>query len=135
MHNCFLVANPCMLNPCTHICVVIPKGYRCICPDSSPNSASFTGSCSSGFERPKSAPLQCPCRNSGFCYVVDDMRELKCQCLPSYEGKYCDNYIPRTRIGHNTKSSVVTVLLPLILILLVALGVAVFVVCFKKRTL
>ncbi|RWS16465.1 low-density lipoprotein receptor-related protein 2-like protein [Dinothrombium tinctorium] len=125
------ISNPCTLNACSHICVLIPSGYRCTCPDGTPAAASVTGQCTSGFEQKKALPQHCLCKNGGYC-VEGGNKNLVCKCQPDFEGTYCDDYISKSPLTHS-KSSVTAIIIPILVILIISILIIAFVLFFRKR--
>ena len=78
------VTNPCLNNPCSHLCVLIPGGFRCACPVSSVDGQSEM-SCDATQERPRPSPLRCPCQNRGVC-TDSGAGTVQCRCPADYEG-------------------------------------------------
>ena len=114
---------------CSHLCLIIPKGHRCSCPEGSTLPSSITGHCSSGFENAKAEPYKCPCKNGGYCN-----NDKICNCPTNFEGNYCEDHIPRSRItgGPLTFANTILPLLLVIIALLLASGLFLY---FKKRNL
>merc|ERR1712117_753171 len=61
------ITNPCDKTQCTHLCLIIPSGYRCKCPNNIKFQAGSKTSCDAANEEPKPQPLVCKCQNGGFC--------------------------------------------------------------------
>lgn len=120
--------SPCKNNPCSHLCLIVPRGYRCACPDGQ-TPGNLNGRCdSAAFEQPKAEPLKCPCRNGGSCDPSSGVAH--CRCKPNFEGSRCEEYIPRSRIygqgGNN-------VFMSLFVVLLVFVIAGILFVVFKKK--
>ncbi|XP_015909717.1 low-density lipoprotein receptor-related protein 2 isoform X1 [Parasteatoda tepidariorum] len=128
------IKNRCPEDACSHLCLLIPGGYRCACPDGSPISILGSATCNSGFETPKPQPYRCPCRNGGHC-VADSSDRVSCVCLENYTGVHCGDFSPQSaRIGGHG-SSVAAIVIPILTILLVLVGGLVVFYIFKKRNL
>ena len=86
--------NPCHEDQCTHLCVPIPSGYRCLCSDSigplqqRETMRSNERHCDATNERPLPAPRICLCRNGGVCQEVED--KLQCDCPNLFHGEFCE---------------------------------------------
>ena len=133
------VSNPCSNSPCTHLCLQIPGGFRCVCPDStaapagssssSSSSSSAEASCDAVQERPRPSPLRCPCQNRGTC--ADDGRP-HCVCPPDFEGVHCQTHVLR-RPAPSESAAPAYIIVPVLLIIVAALaGVAVYVFVFRR---
>lgn len=122
------LGNPCLNSPCSHLCVLIPGGFRCACPDNSPQvqtGAEIT--CDATQERPRPSPLRCPCQNRGTC-----SGDGHCQCQPDYEGDHCETHLLRRPTASESVSPAYIVV-PILLIIVAALaGAAVYVFYFRN---
>ena len=116
--------------PCTYLCVLIPGGYRCACPDSTIQVQ--TGgevSCDTTQERPRPSPLRCPCQNRGTC-TGDG--QVQCVCPPDYEGVFCETHILR-RPTPSESVAPAYIIVPILLKILAGLaGAAVYVFFFRR---
>lgn len=124
------VSNPCLNSPCTHLCVLIPGGYRCACPDSTIQVQTGSEvSCDTTQERPRPSPLRCPCQNRGIC-VGDG--QVQCECPNDYEGVYCETHLLR-RPTPSESVAPAYIIVPILLIILAGLaGAAVYVFFFRR---
>ena len=124
--------DPCRSSGCTHLCVAVHGGYRCLCPESSrprqPHASQMR--CDATEERPKPAPRICPCQNGGFCTQNTD-NDLICECQDYYEGEHCEILPAATRSG----SSTAAIVIPIVVSILVLLGAAAVILVLKKRPL
>merc|ERR1719495_2612910 len=88
------ISNPCQ-DSCSHLCVLVPNGYKCVCPA---NVRTLNKkSCDASIEAPKAEPLVCRCRNGGTCDQADDSGEPACICEENFTGRYCDVGRDQTR--------------------------------------
>lgn len=123
------VSNPCQTSPCTHLCILIPSGYRCACPDSFQNQQSSDVSCDAVIERPRPSPLRCPCQNGGVC---SDDGLAQCRCQPDYVGIHCETYISR-RPTPSESVAPAYIIAPVLVILVICLaGVAGYFFFFRR---
>uniref|UniRef100_T1IUN7 EGF-like domain-containing protein n=1 Tax=Strigamia maritima TaxID=126957 RepID=T1IUN7_STRMM len=128
--NSFLAPNPCVAANCSHLCVLIPFGYRCICPDNS--HLGLRGKlCDAPTEFPKSEPYLCQCRNGGYC-VNDDNNGISCQCNKEFSGSLCEVHQPLVAELEHHGTNLAAIIIPIVLILIIFVLAAVFFV-FRKR--
>ncbi|XP_075155675.1 low-density lipoprotein receptor-related protein megalin [Haematobia irritans] len=115
--------DPCYGSSCSHLCLLVPGGHRCACPDSSGALPSHRSTmeviCDAAAERPRPAPRICPCQNGGFC-VEDNNGELMCECLGDFKGDHCEQNAAGM-FGHGG-ANVTAVVVPIMVILLVLLA-------------
>lgn len=86
--------NPCFKSTCSHLCLLVPGGWRCACPDNSvqPQNHRSTAEviCDAVAERERPLPLICKCQNGGFC--KEENGDVGCDCPTDFSGKYCEKY-------------------------------------------
>lgn len=124
--------NPCENEQCTHLCVTIPRGNRCLCSDNIASPRLLDDSqrhCDATNERPLPAPRICPCENGGRCQEVDD--KLMCNCREEFHGEHCEIAAVAARAGGSTAAIVV----PVVVCLLVLFCAAAIFMVLKKRPL
>lgn len=127
--------NPCRKNECSHLCLLVPGGHRCSCPDSSMFSHRSKTDiiCDAAAERPRPAPRICPCENGGICREsTDDQTELVCDCPPDYLGQYCDVHVAKSMQGGAAATAIVVPIVVVLLVLAAATGVWMY---LRKRPL
>lgn len=124
--------DPCQSGRCTHLCVAIPAGYRCLCPDSqgahTPQSSERV--CDAPDERARPAPRICPCQNGGKCDAMAN-GELICVCMDNFHGDHCEVNLVSARAS----SSTAAIVIPIVVSLLVLLAAAAVILVLKKRPL
>lgn len=127
------ISDPCHNSHCSHLCLIVPNGYRCACPDGSAvrKPSSNEAVCDAASERERPAPRICPCQNGGKCRETDE-GELQCDCQSDYLGQYCDTHVQRTRApGSGASTAAIVIPIVVILLLLLAAGAVYFV--HRKR--
>lgn len=128
--------NPCFKSGCSHLCLLVPGGRRCACPDNSAPMTSHRSTvevvCDAAAERPRPAPRVCPCQNGGLCRE-DDSGDLFCDCLPDFAGANCERSMGSSfSPGSGTVSAI---FLPILVIALVVLAGAGVWYVIRKRPL
>ncbi|XP_074098383.1 low-density lipoprotein receptor-related protein megalin isoform X1 [Cotesia typhae] len=121
--------DPCNSARCSHLCVGVPSGYRCLCPDSAGPRLSQTSEriCDASIERPKPSPWICPCEHGGQCQQTDD--KLECVCPSNYHGEHCEISLINSRLSNSTT----TIVIPIVVCLLVLFVAAAVILVVKKR--
>lgn len=123
--------NDCARSPCSHLCLAVPAGRRCACPDllPPPKRATHAPACDAAAEPPRPLPRVCPCRNGGTC-SEDDAGELTCACLAPLLPPFCAEAAAATR-----GPSAGAVLVPVLLVLVLAAAAAAAWFVIRKRPL
>ncbi|XP_056632979.1 low-density lipoprotein receptor-related protein 2 isoform X2 [Diorhabda sublineata] len=127
------IRDPCSNNHCSHLCLIVPNGHRCSCPDSSTPSQKIKADivCDAASERERPLPRICKCENGGNCKEIEDSNELQCHCLPNYQGEFCEIHSEHSTAGSRTNTTAIVVpIVVILLILAAAMGVYVFI---RKR--
>ncbi|CAH1155627.1 unnamed protein product [Phaedon cochleariae] len=126
------IHNPCQNSDCSHLCLIVPKGHRCTCPDSANPTQKIKAdiSCDAPSERERPLPRICKCENGGICQESDDNDDLICQCLPGYLGQYCDVHSEHSTSNESSNTS--AIIIPIVVILFI-LGAATGVYLFMRR--
>jgi low density lipoprotein-related protein 2 len=118
--------NPCYNSACSHLCLLVPGGRRCACPDNTvPTSHRSTAEviCDAAAERPRPDPKICTCENGGMC-MENELGELKCECLPEFSGSNCEQSLGHTYIpGSANTAAIIVPIMVIILVLIAAAGV------------
>lgn len=126
--------NLCHEDQCTHLCVPIPGGNRCLCSDSigplqqRETIRSNERHCDATNERPLPAPRICPCRNGGLCQEVED--KLQCDCPAPFHGEFCE-----IMLGARSTNATAAIVIPIVVSILVLFGAAAIIMVLKKRPL
>ncbi|XP_022241765.1 low-density lipoprotein receptor-related protein 2-like [Limulus polyphemus] len=114
------VVNRCMNTGCSHLCLLIPRGYRCACPDGSKLQNIKHVACNAAKEIPKPQPSKCPCRNNGYC--EQGPNKLVCICPENFSGKYCEQNVLREPVSkHSSSTDLAVIIIPIFAILIVLL--------------
>ncbi|XP_045536115.1 low-density lipoprotein receptor-related protein 2 [Papilio machaon] len=119
----------CARLPCSHLCLAVPAGRRCACPDQlqPPKRATQLLACDAAVESPRALPLACPCENGGTCEAsaggaggaggVGGEDAVVCRCRAPLQPPHCAApAAPRAGSAH--------VLLPALLAAALALAAA-----------
>jgi low density lipoprotein-related protein 2 len=129
------VMNSCTAAHCSHLCLLIPGGHRCACPDLTTGHTPTLGAVcrQAAFEPELELPVRCQCRNSGAC-VLDGGKPV-CKCPVNFEGNFCDEHVARRHIGARYGAPLVGQLLAPFLLLCIAMVLASgLYVYFKRRS-
>ncbi|ERL86348.1 hypothetical protein D910_03756 [Dendroctonus ponderosae] len=125
--------NSCRGNQCSHLCLIVPNGHRCSCPDSSIMPSHKTKAeiiCDAPIETERALPRICRCQNGGLCRD-NETDELVCECLPNYQGQFCDILTAHGSSADNgTTTAIVVPIVVIMLILAAGTGVWFFI---RKR--
>lgn len=116
--------------PCSHLCLIVPGGYKCACPDNKGVKNTYPN-CDAPHEPIKAKPLGCGCLNGGVC-TLNHSVALSCECPEGYTGLLCENYVAKRIISHE-KWSAATVVVPIVLTVLVLGALAALYVFFNRR--
>eukprot|EP00088_Acartia_fossae_P013690 TRINITY_DN1723_c0_g1_i1.p1 TRINITY_DN1723_c0_g1~~TRINITY_DN1723_c0_g1_i1.p1 ORF type:complete len:1546 (-),score=413.53 TRINITY_DN1723_c0_g1_i1:1367-5629(-) len=130
--------NACLQSECSHLCVLVPEGYKCLCP-----SGQNKANCDDPKEPPKALPQTCKCQNGGTC--VDSAApannnaageynggsELVCNCPDAFTGSYCQIGQEKVAPGGVSNASIVVPVLLIILVILCAS--ALYIYYHRKR--
>ncbi|XP_066250185.1 low-density lipoprotein receptor-related protein 2 [Euwallacea similis] len=126
------VPNACKSNQCSHLCLIVPNGHRCSCPDSSVMPSHKTKAeiiCDAPIDPERALPRVCQCQNGGLCR--EDLEgQLVCECLPSYQGQFCDIL---TASGSSDQDGTATAVVVPIVVILLILGAATGVWFFIRK--
>lgn len=129
------IDNPCRNGQCSHLCLIVHKGHRCTCPDSSTPSQKIKADilCDAPIETERPLPKVCKCENGGVCIQSIDENKLDCECMPNFQGEFCEIHVAHSRAGDiaNTTAIIVPIVV-ILLILVAATGVYFFI---RKRPL
>lgn len=129
------IVSTCEAAHCSHLCLLIPGGHRCACPDlASGHTPTLGATCrQAAFEAPLDIPVRCQCRNSGACVL--DAGKPVCKCPVNFEGSFCDEHVARRHIGNRYVGPLVGQLLAPFLLLGIAIVLASgLYVYFKRRS-
>lgn len=122
------INNYCDKSSCTHLCLLIPLGHRCFCPDGVLRSEG--GLCQAPLEQSRPLPPSCMCRNGGIC--MDSPTGIICHCPDDYEGIKCEDYVQR-RLVYSGKESGSLESIILFFLVVATLLVAIGFIFFRKR--
>lgn len=124
------LTNFCDKSNCSHLCLLIPLGHRCVCPDGALQPEG--GHCQAALEQSLAQPLTCKCRNGGTCIESSqDPGKVICRCPEGFGGSECEDYVRRKPLLPGSESVFESVLF--VLLIFVAVIFAVGYVFFKKR--
>ncbi|XP_064102114.1 low-density lipoprotein receptor-related protein 2-like [Macrobrachium nipponense] len=116
--------------PCSHLCLIVPGGHKCACPDNKGFKDTYPA-CGAPHEPIKPKPLGCGCLNEGVC-TLNSSNVLRCECLDNFSGELCENFVARRHISPPQWSGA-TVIVPIVLIILVLAALVALYVFFNRR--
>ncbi|KAF5276464.1 hypothetical protein FQA39_LY06533 [Lamprigera yunnana] len=125
------ISNQCRNNECSHLCLLVPGGHRCTCPDATApgQKAKSEITCDAASERPRPSPKVCFCQNGGVCRETDTT-DLMCECPTNYHGQFCDLHAAHSKTMG--ASNTIAIVIPIVVIMLV-LGAAAGVWFFLRK--
>jgi len=146
------LTNYCAKAECSHLCLLIPLGHRCLCPDGSLQPEG--GNCQAPLELPKPQPIACKCRNGGICVesgsshldpipgslsnqqassdLAAGSNSVVCRCPEDFSGSECEDFVRRRPLfGTGTESVFESI--SFVLFILACVILAIGYVLFKKR--
>lgn len=110
------IKNRCKSKGCWPLCVLIPDGAECVCPDYSNFVSGSSTVCNAPHEPERQLPQKCMCQH-GYCpQGQNSQKELKCVCLDGYHGDHCQ-YSP-TELKSSSRT--LAIVLPICLIIVLA---------------
>ena len=123
------VKNRCESLDCHPLCVHVPDGAKCLCPDGAEFLPGSNKSCDMTIEKPKPQLTSCPCRN-GYCLVSSSSASgVTCVCDEGFSGDRCQH----ADGFHVTSSNVLAIVLPICVVILLFIVVVVLVVLWRRR--
>ncbi|KAF0767414.1 low-density lipoprotein receptor-related protein 2, partial [Aphis craccivora] len=126
----YTIPNMCQSAGCSHLCLLVPAGVYCACPDHTHVQQGVSEKiCDAAEEPPKPEPRICRCLNGGICTEEGEDGELNCLCQPDFSGRVCDITSKRIR-RQGIFSSMLIIPLTGLLLLLVAGAIFIFI---RKR--
>ncbi|KAF0304339.1 Low-density lipoprotein receptor-related protein 2 [Amphibalanus amphitrite] len=127
------VSSRCNSNPCSHLCLLIPGGYRCYCPDNTQLRDSSGHICNAALEAARPSPTVCRCQNGGVCTVPDgSTAEPICECEDQFSGPLCETYVAKQRVHTSGGTNPAAYIIPILLIVLMV-GAVVGYMVVKRR--
>ncbi|XP_059057986.1 low-density lipoprotein receptor-related protein 2 [Achroia grisella] len=117
---------------CSHLCLGVPGGRRCACPDllPPPKRAALDRACDAAVESPRALPRVCPCENQGRC-EEEEQGALRCVCPAGRAPPLCAGGAGGA--GGARGAAAAAVLVPVVLVLVLVLGAAAAWFFIRKR--
>ncbi|GBP08672.1 Low-density lipoprotein receptor-related protein 2 [Eumeta japonica] len=124
------VSEMCARAACSHLCLAVPGGRRCACPDGQASSKRAIQEviCDAPVESERPAPRICPCENGGVCEEAED-HTLQCVCRAPMLPPTCA--VAESQSGR--APGVAAVAVPVVVLVLAALGAAAAWFVIRKR--
>jgi len=123
------IDDPCRNVICSHLCLIVPGGHRCSCPDNAVPRLGGETYCDAASEAELPLPRVCPCQNGGVC-VEDTRGDLACDCPREFLGRRCETYAMKAHSGGSGNMGILVIPIVILLVLLAAGAVYVFI---RKR--
>lgn len=117
---------------CSHLCLLVPGGFQCACPN---NSSFIEGSkvtCDAATVEAKPIVLPCDCWNGGSCLHRKNGSTM-CLCPQGYSGVLCEHLEPVKLENNERMSHLVIIVVPTVIVSLLTIGVLVVVIIILKR--
>ncbi|KAJ8319793.1 LOW QUALITY PROTEIN: hypothetical protein KUTeg_001380 [Tegillarca granosa] len=132
-HN-FTVKNRCSTEGqiCSHLCLLVPNGYSCACPEGTDFLEDDAFLCDAALEKSKPAPTICGCLHDGTCNIQKN-GSYSCVCQKGYFGTHCENLLPLHLLSADEKSQLTAIIVPIVVLLFVVAALAVFLLFLKKK--
>ncbi|XP_023212328.1 low-density lipoprotein receptor-related protein 2-like [Centruroides sculpturatus] len=124
------ITNRCSTTSCTHLCLLIFRGYQCACPDGTLFEGGSLESCNAGFENPKPQPERCLFENRGYCELAAG--KIICRCPENFVGVHCSVMVQQGAISLASHSNTAAIIIPILVILLI-LVTATGLLCFFRQ--
>lgn len=116
---------------CSHLCLLIPDGHVCACPDNSKLLPGSKTNCDAASET--SVELaHCVCKNGGTCVRVAD-NSYTCKCKAGFYGRDCTSVTPEKQLSQLKYTKVTAVVVPVVLLLIIAAVLLAGFFFMKKR--
>uniref|UniRef100_A0A2C9KAN0 EGF-like domain-containing protein n=1 Tax=Biomphalaria glabrata TaxID=6526 RepID=A0A2C9KAN0_BIOGL len=147
------IKSPCKFLICSHLCLVVPEGARCACPE----GASFVPDtnntiCDATHPKPKPTPKpsqECLCTNGGSCITKENEVETKCICPAGWTGEQCESAFENVTQTNETVTQVpeehkintnlseddnhVAIVVPVVIGIIAILAIVLLVVILRRR--
>ncbi|CAG0878905.1 unnamed protein product [Cyprideis torosa] len=115
----------CKMRQCSHLCLLVPGGAACACPDNSPRIKATV--CDAAFEPQLPLPLSCPCLNGGIC-LDSEGGKAQCTCPDGFVGEVCEHSMNPTSEWQNAGISAEAIAIPFIIIVTLLFAAGLFLV-------
>ncbi|XP_076088432.1 low-density lipoprotein receptor-related protein 2-like [Mytilus galloprovincialis] len=129
-HN-ISVKNPCS-DKCSHLCLLVPGGYRCACPDGTRFQTGNKFLCDAAMEESRPLPSACPCNNGGSC-VQDNSSVIVCHCPPGFLGPYCELLEPKKLMPQLESTRLATIIVPVSVLGFVLIMILLLLYVFRRK--
>ncbi|XP_071103874.1 low-density lipoprotein receptor-related protein 2-like [Haliotis cracherodii] len=125
------IKNACAKATCSHLCLPVPSGFRCACPDGTSFADPSETICDAAKEVEIPIPEGCKCRNGGACVKVADNDTYNCDCIAGFYGQYCENIQPQHLSQDDTSTAAIVV--PIVLVTIIIVLVVVILLVVRRR--
>ncbi|XP_052813290.1 low-density lipoprotein receptor-related protein 2-like isoform X2 [Mya arenaria] len=126
---------------CSHICLLIPDGFQCACPDGTSFLPGSIYACDAAREDVKPEPKVCACWNGGDC-IRGDNDKFTCACKDGFSGHLCELkelqelQEPESLTSATSNNHLLVIFIPMgcVMFAVLVIGIAVLVKCRRRLT-
>ncbi|XP_052813493.1 low-density lipoprotein receptor-related protein 2-like [Mya arenaria] len=118
---------------CSHICLLIPDGFKCACPDGTTFLPGSKFTCDAAREVVKPEPQVCACWNGGDCIKMDN-DTFTCACKDGFSGHLCELQEPKPLTSTRSNNHLLVIFIPMgcVMFVVLVIGIAVLIKCRRR---
>ncbi|KAK7507961.1 hypothetical protein BaRGS_00000926, partial [Batillaria attramentaria] len=126
------IKSNCSAMPCSHLCLIVPGGVMCACPEGTDFVKGSNTVCDAAIEIERPDPKKCPCQHGGTCVKPDNAVDVTCVCPSGYTGDFCE-IAELSGTEAASASANVAIIVPVVVALAVIILLVVLVVVLRRR--